>query len=307
VSGAVAGNAAGIAAAIIFGGAVVATREAVQDVPPLSLAVLRFGQGALVLFVVLLAGARGLLRVERRDLPFLALLGAILYAAFPIGFNAGLNLTTASRGAVMLTTMPIWTVFLTRLTGREVLSPRQLGGVLLSVAGVAGVFLEGGLGLGDDASALTGNVLLLLTALGGAVYAVLAKPLFRRYAPLTITAYTMVFGAVMLAPLALVEGLPGAVADMGGQTVALVLFLGILGGALGYFLITFTLARLTTTQTAVYINLNPMVATALGALLLDEDITGTFAAGFAVVLAGLLLVNWPRSAPRPAPVIASVP
>jgi drug/metabolite transporter (DMT)-like permease len=305
VSGAVAGNAAGIAAALIFGGAVVATREAVQDVPPLSLAVLRFGQGALILFVVLLAGARGLLRVERRDLPFFALLGAILYAAFPVTFNAALDLTTASRGSVMLATMPIWTVVLARATGRETLSPRQLGGVALSVAGVAGVFLEGGLGFGDDTAATVGNALMLLTAVGGATYGVLAKPLFRRYAPLTITAYTMAFGTLMLAPLALVEGLPGAVADMTAKTTALVLFLGIPAGALGYFLITFTLARLTPTQTAVYINLNPMVATTLGALLLDEDITGTFAAGFAVVLTGLLLVNWPRSAPRAAPVSVS--
>ena len=306
MSGSVAGNAAGIAAALIFGGAVVATREAVQDVPPLSLAALRFGQGSLLLFLVLLAGARALLRVERRDLPFFALLGAILYTVFPVTFNAALDLTTASRGAVMLATMPIWTVVLGRATGREVLSPRQLGGVVLSVAGVAGVFLESGLGF-DDASATAGNALMLLTALGGAVYGVLAKPLFARYAPLTITAYTMAFGVLLLVPFALVEGLPGAVADMSGKTAALVLFLGIPAGALGYFLITFTLARLTTTQTAVYINLNPMVATALGALLLDERITVAFAAGFSVVLAGLLLVNWPRSAARPEQIVASTP
>ena len=306
MSGAVAGNAAGFAAALIFGGAVVATREAVQEVPPLSLAALRFGQGSLLLFVVLLAGARALLRVERRDLPFFALLGAILYAAFPVTFNAALDLTTASRGAVMLATMPVWTVVLGRATGREMLSPRQLGGVVLSVAGVAGVFLERGLGF-DDASATAGNALMLLTALGGAIYGVLAKPLFARYAPLTITAYTMAFGTLLLAPLALVEGLPGAVADMTAKTAALVLFLGIPAGALGYFLITFTLARLSATQTAIYINLNPLVATVFGALLLDERVTGAFAAGFAAVLAGLVLVNWPRSAPRPEAVAVTAP
>jgi drug/metabolite transporter (DMT)-like permease len=45
---------------------------------------------------------------------------------------------------------------------------------------------------------------------------------------------------------------------------------------------------------AVYINLNPLVAMVLAAALLAEHLTLVFAAGFGVVLAGVLLVNWPR-------------
>jgi drug/metabolite transporter (DMT)-like permease len=69
------------------------------------------------------------------------------------------------------------------------------------------------------------------------------------------------------------------------------LFLGIFGGAIGYFLWTFALTRLSPTQVAVFVNLNPMIATLLGATLLAEKLTGIFIAGFAAVLAGVLLVN----------------
>src|SRR3712207_7408395 len=48
-------------------------------------------------------------------------------------------------------------------------------------------------------------------------------------------------------------------------------------------------------RSAAYINVNPLIATALGALLLDEALTGGFAVGFALVAAGLLLANWPRA------------
>ena len=102
------GNIAAFVAASLFGASVVATRVAVQEIPPLSLAVLRFGQGGLILFFCLLVGVRSLLQVNRRDLPFLILLGAILFAVFPVTFNAGLRLTEASRGALMLATMPLW-------------------------------------------------------------------------------------------------------------------------------------------------------------------------------------------------------
>jgi drug/metabolite transporter (DMT)-like permease len=71
------------------------------------------------------------------------------------------------------------------------------------------------------------------------------------------------------------------------------LFLGIFGGAIGYLLWTFALTRLSPTQVAVYVNLNPMIATLLGATLLAEKLTGIFIAGFVTVLGGVVLVNLP--------------
>ncbi len=68
------------------------------------------------------------------------------------------------------------------------------------------------------------------------------------------------------------------------------------GGAIGYFLWTFALTHLSPTQVAVYVNLNPMIATLLGATLLAEKLTGIFFASFAAVLAGVLLVNLPGRA-----------
>jgi len=142
---------------------------------------------------------------------------------------------------------------------------------------------------------------MLLTALCGAVYGVLAKPFLRRYAATTLTAYAMLVGTVVLVPAALVEGLPGALAEIDRETGLLVLYLGVLGGAVGYWLITYALARLTPSQTAAYINVNPLVAVLLGAALLDEALTVGFAVGFALVAAGLLLANWPVPTARRHP------
>jgi len=135
---------------------------------------------------------------------------------------------------------------------------------------------------------------MLVTALCGAAYGVLAQRAFVRYNALTVTTYAMVLGTLLLLPAALVEGLVGVLPHLDGQTVALVVFLGVFGGALGFFLWTFALSRLTPTQVAVYINLNPLVAMVLAAALLAEHLTIIFVAGFAAVLMGVLLVNWPK-------------
>lgn len=119
-------------ASILAGASVVATRAIVDDVPPLSLAVLRFGQGALILMLCLAVWAPGMLRVRRQDLPLLALLGLLLYAIFPFALNAGLRWTEASRGSLMLATLPVWTAFLAHAVGREQLGRRQKLGLVLS-------------------------------------------------------------------------------------------------------------------------------------------------------------------------------
>jgi drug/metabolite transporter (DMT)-like permease len=286
-----AANAGAFIAAILFGASVVAVRVAVQDIPPLTLAILRFGQGGFLLLLLLLIWARDLLRVGWRDVPYLILLGAIFFTIFPVTFNMSLRLTEASRGALMLATTPLWSGLLARVATGERLNIRQMCGVLMTFAGVGVALAERGLIFVGTSLSLAGDALMLVTALCGAVYGVLAKRMLTRYKALTVTTYAMVLGTLLLVPVAFVEDPSSALARMHTDTVMLVLFLGIFGGAIGYFLWTFALTHLSPTQVAVYINLNPMIATLLGATLLAEKLTGIFVVSFAAVLAGVLLVN----------------
>jgi drug/metabolite transporter (DMT)-like permease len=285
-------NASAAAAAVLFGASVVAVRVAVRDVPPVSLAVLRFGLGGLLLAGILLVVAPRSLRTRWERLPWFGLLGLVLFVLFPVTFNVGLRYTEASRGAVMLATMPIWSALLGQVVG-ERLTRLQVVGVALSVVGIGVAFVEPGRAVGGDAMGLVGDGLLLLTGLLGAVYGLLAKRVLAVDSPATVTTWAMLFGAALLLPVALVEGLVPAIGRLDGQLLGIVVFLGVLGGAAAFLLWTWALSRLTPTQVAVYVNLNPVVAALLGVVLLGERRSGLFLFGFAAVVAGVLLVNWP--------------
>jgi drug/metabolite transporter (DMT)-like permease len=297
-------NAGALVAAILLGASVVAVRVAVRDIPPTTLAVFRFGQGAVVLLGVAALARPELLRVSPSGLRIAALLGAIFFSLFPLSFNAGLQFTQASRGALMLATMPIWSMTLARWINRERLVARQVLGVGVSLCGVVMVVVERGLVLEGEARALLGDGLLLLTAFWGSLYGVLAKRALGREHALTLVSYAMLIGTVLLLPIALREGLVSEFGQLDASLTRIMLFLGIPGGAIAFGLWTTSLAQLSPTQVAVYINLNPMVAATLGVLLLSEQATPVFVLSFVAVIAGVALVNWPmpeRTPPARAP------
>jgi len=247
-----------------------------------------------VLFAVLALRGKQQFDVTRIDLQTFAVLGLLMYATFPVLFNSALQYTTASRGAVILATMPLWTALLARRYAGESLRIGQLLGVLISVAGVAVVFAESGLGRPGAPDAFLGNSLMLVAALIAAIYGVRIKSVLARHDALKVTAYAMAIGAAVLLIPAMIKELPGALAAASGRTLLLVLYLGIAGGAIAFWLFSVALTHLAPTQAIVYVNLNPVVATLLASVFLDEPLTVSFAFGFALVVAGLLLTNLPR-------------
>jgi len=192
--------------------------------------------------------------------------------------------------------MPLWTLVLGRGVARERLTAKQVAGVMISVAGVAAVLADR---RATSSAFATGDLLIVATALCGAIYNVLAKRSVTKYGGVTVTFYAMILGTLLLMPLLLAQSAFG-VRAWSRETLALLVFVGILGGALGFTLWTSALRRLSPTQVAVYINLNPLTATAIAATLLHERLSLRFVGGFLAVAAGVFIVNWTPAARRAA-------
>lgn len=280
----------------------VATRVVAQDIPPFTLAAVRIGIGAAVLWALVLLFHRYGMRVERRDWKLFFVLAAFYFTAFPLSMAFGFQVTEASRGALLLATSPIWSVVLGRISGHESLINRQYLGVAISVVGIGLVFGESTLSPaesdGETASTLAaigGALLLLFAAACVGIYGVASQPAFARYSALNVSAWTMLIGVAMLAPLAIVEVALGNTGGFSSQNSLLIVFLGSLG--IAQLMFVFSLTRLSPTQVVIYVNFNPLIATALGASLLEETLTGTFVFGAIAVILGAVLVNWPKQNP----------
>ncbi len=286
-------NAAAAAASLSAGASIVATRFVIGESDPGTLAFYRYiiGAACLVPVLYMLWPRHGL---PLRDVARIAALGALLFGFFPWAFNASLGYIPAARGAIGLATIPIQTLLIAALFGRETLTLRKLTSAGLAFAGVAIAF--GPSAFGDDPQYLIGDVLMLLGALSAAIYSVFGRPTLARHDPFFVTALSMIFGVLALLPLAAVHGAL-VVPQFSAEGWLALLFLGTVAGALQFSLFAWALRWLLPSRTAIYLALNPMSAMLLAVVILGESLSLGLIAGLLLVVSGIVVTNMPTAVP----------
>ncbi|HEY9375915.1 MAG TPA: EamA family transporter, partial [Jiangellaceae bacterium] len=212
-----------------------------------------------------------------------ALLGSAIYGLLGFGLAYGLlyfALLEVSIGmtAVIMATVPLFTLVLAVVHGQERLSTAGVVGGLLAIVGI------GVLSLGSLGGEL--SLLHVIAAVGGAAAAaesgVVVKG-FPRGDPVTTNAVGMAAGALLLWLGSVVLSESWTV-PQSGRTWAALAWLVIAGSVGLFYLVLFVIGRWTASATAYSLTLMPVVAVSLGALLAGEPITVEVVVGAALVV-----------------------
>jgi drug/metabolite transporter (DMT)-like permease len=269
--------------AALWGMSFVAAKAVLTEIPPVTLAFLRFAIAALVLVLLVIHGG---------NRPHLggrsALLGSIGMTLFFFFQNTGLQAAGAAEATIVLGGgLPAVTALLGVFVLRERPDRWRTGGLCCSLLGVGAVALASD---GERAeSSLTGLGLLGLAAVCGAVFAILGRRAFAGPDLLPILAGSSVYGALFLLPPTAVEmRLVGMTMPSAGG-VALLLYLGIGCSALAFVLWAHGLRHLTVTQNAILGNLEIPIGLAAAAMLLGETPDRGRLLGAVLVVAGAML------------------
>ncbi|WP_255428191.1 DMT family transporter [Ramlibacter cellulosilyticus] len=289
---------AAAATGVQVGAAIVASRFAVAEVPPLTLAMLRYAIG----FCCLLPFAVPALRAMRtlppaRDLLAMAALGTGQFGILIALLNAGLRTVPAAPAALLFSLFPLLTLLLAAALGREQFSLRLLAGVLLSIAGVA-VSLLPKLH-GAHGGSWWGELAVLASACVGALCSVLYRPYLQRYPTVPVSAFAMLASVLFLAAIASGEDWPARLRGVSPPAWGAVAFVGLSSG-IGYFWWLYALKHESPTRVTVFLALNPVTAALLGWSLLGEPLPAQMLGALVLIAAGLALATWPPSAKRQA-------
>jgi len=278
-----------IAVMLVWGSTFVVTKAAAEEIPALTLALIRFAVASIVL-VPLALWRGGLARMQRplpiKSLLLMSLSGIVL---FTIAFNYALVFASATQGSLIYALLPAAIAAAAVLFLHERPTRRRILGVALSILGVA-LVIAAGEQSGASPQPLVGALWMIGAVVAWTAYTVFAKRLAEAD-QLVVTTLISVLGVAVLLPMSAIEltntqwTMPSTQAWLG------VVFLGVVASALAYIAYSYALRELDASLVGVFTNLDPLVGVITAVLVLDETLHSVHIVGGAVAFAGMWLAS----------------
>lgn len=276
------------AVCLLWGTTYLAIRIALETVPPMLMGALRWTTaGAFILGVMKVRGDR---MPGREDWPVLAVLGVLL-----IGFgNGGVvwaeQTLPSGLTAVLVAVVPFWMIAVERFAGDDSrLTLRRLFGLLVGFGGIV-LLVWPELEVGEGRQFLLGVLATQVACLGWAI----GSSYSRRRRPaenvLAVAAFQMLFGGIAMTIASLVHREWAQVA-FNPRTAAAVTYLVVFGSLAGFSAYAYALKHLPVATVSLYAYVNPVIAMALGTIVLAEPLSPRLAVAGAVVLTGMAMVR----------------
>lgn len=274
--------------ALIWGVNFSVVKFATEVMSPLAFTGLRVMLAAVVLLSLVFA--RGGAFPTRREILTLMALGMLGNGLYQILFVEGVARTKVGNAALIVAAAPAFIAIMSRAGGIERVSRRVLLGIGLSLGGVIIVVL-GSANASNGNVTLLGTLLVFLGTLCWTTFTVLLQPYARRLDPIQLSAFTMLGGTLPLliaTPKALIAT---DWSRLGLQGWGAVFYASVISMGVAYLFWYRGLRVLGPTRTAVYSNLQPVIAILVAWIFLHEAPTVWQGVGTTTIMTGLFLTR----------------
>jgi len=294
---------------LVWGSTYLGIAVAVETIPPFLMAGLRFAlAGAILLTWSLARDRRAFSWPTRREWRDSAIVGGLLLGGGMGMVAYGEQTIPSGITALLIAMMPVWVAVFGGVLLGERLPRMAVVGIAIGFAGVAVLVGPSALG-GDGALAPLGLAAVILSPICwslGSLFASHRATLPRR--PLMATSAQMLTGGGVLLVMSLATGEVAAFApgQVSSGSIAAFLYLTIIGSLLAFTTYGWLLRKAPLPLIATYAYVNPVVAVALGALVLHEPIEPRTLVAGAIIVAGVALIVTARGRmAKPRPIVAA--
>lgn len=276
--------------ALLWAMNIVLGRYVAGQVPPVTLAFLRWTVAASILLPFAWSELRRDLPVIRRNLPILLLLSATGISTYNAMSYYALQYTQAVNGLLIQSMAPLLVALWSFIIYRERLAIGQLVGILCSLAGVTLIISQGDLDVLLHLKPNIGDVVMIVALI---VYAVYASILRERppLGALSFLATIMGLGALLLIPFSLWELALGTPLQLNGTTLAVMAYVSIGPSLIAYLFFNRGIELVGANRAAPFLHLIPVFGTAMAIIILGERLQWFHLAGYVAVIAGIAMAT----------------
>ena len=205
-------------------------------------------------------------------------------------FIKGLSMTLSIHAALLILVTPIFITGIAAWIGTERLTPLKIAGLITGVSGAVMLALNREHN-GNSDNVFWGDVFIIINAISYAFYFVLVKPLMTEYNPVHVIRWVFTIALVFVVPIGWNEL---SMVDWNSATIkeiAAVSFIVLGATFFAYLFNLYGIHRLGASITGTYIYTQPVFATVIAVIFLNETFTLTKIIAALLIVAGVLLVS----------------
>jgi len=276
-------------AVVIWGASPFATKLGVADTDPLLVGLLRTIVAAAVSVPLILLG-----RVSRpgnaRDWRWLMVSAICGFVIFPVFFSVGLRFTTASHGALLIATLPIWTGLIAAGLERRMPARRWLYGCALALAGTAALIGDRS-GFEGGSDPVIGDLIILVGCWACSLGYVAGARLSGTLGSWSTTMWGATIGTAVGVPVLLLTRGWEAVLHIGPAGWIAIVYLAFIVTVIGYIAWYWALSKGEVARVAPAQFFLPVVGVGLAVVFLGERLTAVGIGAAIVILIGVRLTQ----------------
>lgn len=267
----------------------IAAKFVVNEIPPLTLAFLRFGSANLLLIITLLI-RKTVVKIERAHYLWFLWLGILVIPLNQFFFMEGINYSSASHSGVIYSCTPLFAYLIAVIRKNEVFVWKKLFIISLTIIGIIIIFYENlKTTVLINQNVIKGDVLLVFAVLSWAMYLSFSKEMVERYGALVTSTVAFTIGNILYLPIFF--------SDIKNFDPTRITTMGILGFfhltvlvAFGsYFIFSYSTKVIPVSTLTTFLNSSPIITVLFSYLLLKETLTPLFLAGALVTISGVYL------------------
>lgn len=277
-------------ATLLWGGNFVIGRAISGDIPPITLAFLRWIVAFLIFFPITYRRTKKEWPILKQHWGIVLILAFTGVASFNTLVYIGLHYTTSINASLMNSSTPIMIYILSFILLKEHLSKYQIFGTLLSLTGVIFIISGGSLKSLLSFTFNKGDLIVLIAVFCWSIYSLLIKKYAGKLPGNSTFLVTIAIGAIMLIPFTAYELLATEHSITWSiSTISGILYVGIVASIIAFLSWNTGVVALGANKASIYLNFIPVFATIFAVLFLDERLFVAQIIGGLTVIAGVIV------------------
>lgn len=259
--------------ALFWSGAFPAGKIGIGEIPPFTLAFLRFLFAVIFMLPVIGGFRTEMRRIGRKELVTILLLGIIGMFGYHVLFFMSLEYTSAINDSIICATSPLITSVFAALFLGEYFGVKRIGSILLTVSGVLLAISDGDIEVILGTNFNNGDLIMVCAVLCQAAFSVISRTLKGRVSPVVVVYLSLFVGIIVLIPFVVVENPLNFISDVSWRGWASVLYMGLFASVIGALFQIVSINSIGASKTMIFLNLVPVFTLVFSSLIVNEQIT----------------------------------